>query len=132
MKNIDQQDMRVKTVHKWQKALDNSIKSARFLWRHAIVLGMLGMMINVIDLHTANWRNILISLVIAGLVDFFKMKIKIKFFRQKHGHNEIAAKTFESYKKYIAWSTNPGIIGSPAYNLANMKTTKPNNDSHFC
>ena len=63
MKNIDQQDMQVKTIHKWQKAIDNSIKTLRFLWRHAIALGMLGMMINVIDLHTANWRNILISVL---------------------------------------------------------------------
>jgi hypothetical protein len=77
-----------------------------------------------------NWRNILISLVIAGLVDFFKMKIK--FSRQRHSHNEIAAKTFESYKKYIIWSTNPGIIGSPAYNLSRRNTPKYTNDTHFC
>lgn len=132
MKNINQQDMQVKTVHKMQKVLDDSIKTLRFLWRHACVLVMLGMMVSVVSLQTANWRNILISLAIAGLVDFFKMKIKIKLSSQKHSHNEIASKTFESYKKYIAWSTNPGIMGSPAYNLANMKTTKPNNDSHFC
>jgi hypothetical protein len=132
MKKIDQQDMQVKTVHKMQRALDNSIKTTRFFWRHACVLVMLGMMVNVVSLQAANWRNILISLAIAGLVDFFKMKIKIKLSSQKHSHNEIASKTFESYKKYIAWSTNPGIMGSPAYNLANMKTTKPNNDSHFC
>ena len=71
--------MQVKTVQKWQKVIDNSIKTLRFFWRHACVLVMLGMMVNIVSLQTANWRNILISLVIAGLVDFFKMKIKIKF-----------------------------------------------------
>ncbi|MFN6414731.1 MAG: hypothetical protein ACK4V2_03040 [Pseudomonadota bacterium] len=118
MKNIDQQDMQVKTVHKWQNVLDNSIKSVRFLWRHAIILGMLGMMINVIDLHTANWRNILISLVIAGLVDFFKMKIKIKF--SDRYPNTITAQMIQNQKRYNDWSTNPGMAGSPANHLYNL------------
>lgn len=120
MRNTDQQDMQVKTVHKWQKALDNSIKTMRFMWRHAIVLGMLGMMINIVSLQTANWRNIFISLVIAGLVDFFKMKIKIKFSNQHN--NVITEQMLERRRRYIAWSTNPGIVGSPAYNVLNNST----------
>ncbi len=58
MKNTDQQDMQVKTVHKWQKALDNSTKTVRFLWRHACVLVMLGMMVNIVSLQTANWGSV--------------------------------------------------------------------------
>ena len=129
MKKIDQQDMQVKTVHKMQRALDNSIKTLRFLWRHACVLIMLGMMISVVSLQTANWRNILISLAIAGLVDFFKMKIKVGFIKQQP--NPITEQMLESQRKYIAWSTNPAIMGSPAYNLS-RNTPKYNYDSHFC
>jgi hypothetical protein len=130
MKNIDQQDMQVKTVHKMQKVLDDSIKTLRFLWRHACVLVMLGMMVSVVSLQTANWRNILISLVIAGLVDFFKMKIKIRFTAQQP--NPITEHMLESQRKYIAWSTNPAIMGSPAYNLSRRNTPKYTNDTHFC
>jgi len=81
---------------------------------------MLGMMVNIVSLQTANWRNILISLVIAGLVDFFKMKIKIRFTAQKP--NPITEHMMERRRRYIAWTTNPGIPGSPAYNILNSST----------
>ena len=110
--------MQVKTVQKWQKVIDNSIKTLRFFWRHACVLVMLGMMVNIVSLQTANWRNILISLVIAGLVDFFKMKIKVNFTNQYH--STITEQMLKSQKKYNDWSTNLGMAGSPANHLYNL------------
>lgn len=109
MKRNDKHTMQIAAVHRIQKVLDNSIKTMRFLWRHAIVLGMLGMMIKVVDLHTANWKNILISLVIAGLVDFFKMKINIS-----SGYNGANNRIF---KINDDWSMNPAKMGSAAWNI---------------
>lgn len=121
MKNIDQQDMQVKTVHKWQKAFDNSIKTLRFFWRHACVLVMLGMMVNIVSLQTANWGNILISLVIAGLVDFFKMKIKLS-----GGYNDANNRIF---KINDDWSMNPTKIGSASWNADPFA---PGSSAYYC
>ena len=109
MKKNHQKDMQVATVHKWQKALDNSLKTVRFLWRHAIVLSMLGMMIKIVDLQTANWKNIFISLVIAALVDFFKMKIKHS--NHYNGTNNRIFKIDDN------WNMNPAKMGSAAWNI---------------
>lgn len=107
--------MQIATVHKLQRALDTSKKVIKFGWRHALTLIVVGMMLNVVQISTANWRNIVITLLITQLLDRFKMKIKFS----GGAYNLAQEQMFESSK----WSRPTQMVsawdsydpGSPAY-----------------
>jgi hypothetical protein len=105
--------MQINTIHKLQYALDTSKKVIKFVWRHALTLIVVGMMLNVVQISTANWKNIVITLLITQLLDRFK--IKIKFY--DGAYNLAQEQMFESARRNSAWAMNPTQTGSPAWNM---------------
>ncbi len=131
MKKEDKYTMQISTVHKFQKSLDGALKVLKFIWRHAFVLIVLGMMLSTVSIETANWKNIFLTISVAVLVDFLKLKIKIS--KTHSGFNNAHDQMFEYARRSrdssnfgsSAWATNPAMAGSPANSLNNLGSTIP-------
>ena len=95
--------MQINTIHKLQYTLDTSVKILKFFWRHLLTLIVIGMMFNTVHISTANWKNILITLVITAFIDRVKAKIRFTGSNYNPGQDQM----FESSK----WS-RPAQIGS--------------------
>lgn len=127
MKKEDKYTMQITTVHKFQKVLDGILKVIKFIRRHAFVLIVLGMMLSTVSIETANWKNIFLTISVAVLVDFFKLKIKIS--RSQSGFNNAHKQIFEYARRnrdssadqmrtgLTSWSTDAYSYGSSAYNI---------------
>ena len=119
--------MQISTIHTFQKALDGTLKVLKFIWRHAFVLIVFGMMLSTVSIETANWKNIFLTISVAVLVDFFKLKIKISKtqsdFNNAHDQMfEYARRSRNSSADQIrtgltSWSTDAYSYGSSAYNI---------------
>ena len=110
MKKEDKYTMQISTIHKFQKALDGILKVIKFIWRHALTLIVLGMMLSVANGASANWVNILITLSISQLIDFGKMQIKWKIYTSKGYH---PSSSITPYTQANYWNSH--IVGTPAY-----------------
>ena len=122
--------MQISTVHKFQKALDGTLKVLKFIWRHAFVLIVLGMMIAALLMYPSlDWPMLVTELVIALGLD----KLKMKFKPSSRGSNAAMENMFESARRNrdssnfgsSAWATNPAMAGSPANSLNNLGSTTP-------
>ena len=120
--------MQIKTVHKWQNALDTSMKVLKFVWRHLLVLGSFAITIQVIcEGHIPSLKGEIICFTIAFSFDWLKMQFKAT--RSKG--NLAQEQMFESARKNMdssrfgssAWATNPAMAGSPANHLYNLGYT---------
>lgn len=107
--------MQITTVHKLQYTLDTSKKVIKFIWRHALTLIVVGMMFHVVRFSTANWRNIIITLFVTHLLDWAKMKIKLKFINGSSNYHQSSSITSFTQDNY--W--NSSIVGTSAY-LSNL------------
>ena len=125
MKKEDKCTMQISTVHKFQKALDGTLKVLKFIWRHAFVLTVLGMMIAALLMYPAlDWPMLVTELVIALGLDKFKMQFK----PSPRGSNVAMENMFEYARRSrdssnfgsSAWATNPAMAGSPANSLNNL------------
>ncbi len=130
MKNTDQQDMQVKTVHKWQKALDNSTKTVRFLWRHAFVLAAFGLLVTAfLRYPSIDWSTFFIELVIAFVLDRFKNSLRPgqgpQLFDRKFGIKDEDWIRSPSQIGSASWNMNPSIPGTSAY-YAKQNTSRYN------
>ncbi len=108
--------MQISTIHKLQHALDTSKKVIKFAWRHAFVLAMIWMLIEIlIEGHTPKIEREFVVFAVAAFLDFIKIKIK---FTSSNG-NCAMEQMFESSK----WSRPTQMVsawdsydpGSPAY-----------------
>ena len=119
--------MQISTVHKFQKALDDTLKVLKFIWHHAFVLIVLGLMLNTVSIETAIWKNIFLTISVAVLVDFFKLKIKIS--KNQSSFNDTHDQMFKYARRsrnssanqirtgLTSWSTDAYSYGSSAYNI---------------
>ena len=107
--------MQITTVHKLQHAWDSFIKALQLVWRHALTLIVVGMMFHVVRFSTANWRNIIITLFVTHLLDWAKMKIKLKFINGSSNYHQSSSITSFTQDNY--W--NSSIVGTSAY-LSNL------------
>jgi len=118
MKNIDQQDMQVKTVQKWQKVLDNSIKTLRFFWRHAFVLAAFGLLITAfLGYPSINWSTFCVELIIAFGLDRFKNSLRLGQGPQVFDRKSIIKDDWMNPAKIgsASWNADPFAPGSSAY-----------------
>lgn len=109
--------MQIATIHQWQYALDNAVKVLRLVWRHLLTLTVIGMMINMVHLSTANWKNIFITLLITSFCDWAKLKISFRIWKCDHCQNLSSSAPYSSITQQNDW--NAEIIGTPAY-LSNL------------
>lgn len=106
--------MQIETIHQWQYALDSAVKVLRFCWRHAFVLGMIWMLVDIIaEGKTPIIEREIFVFTIAAFIDWFKMKWKLDSGQNSyHQSSSITAFTQQNY-----W--NAEIVGTPAY-LSNL------------
>jgi len=99
--------MQIKTIHKLQYALNTSVKILKFVWRHLLVFGAIGLTIQVIcEGYIPNLKGTLFVLAISIFVDWFKMQFKAS------GNNDNLAQDqmFESARRSrddFSWRMNP-------------------------
>ncbi len=107
MKKEDKCTMQISTVHKFQKALDGTLKVLKFIWRHAFVLIVLGMMIAALLMYTAlDWPMLVTEFVIALGLDKFKMKFR----PYSRGSNVASENMIDSIRRSrddFSWKMNP-------------------------
>lgn len=110
--------MQITTIHKLQYALDTSMKVLRFVWRHALTIGVFALLFAAFAMYPAiDWNTFLVELIVAVGLDKFKMQFKAS----RNNGNLAQEQIFESSK----WSrtTQMGSAwdsydpGSPAYHI---------------
>jgi len=130
MKKEDKYTMQISTVHKFQKAIDGTLKVLKFIWRHAFVLISFGITIQgIYKGQTPIIEGEALILVVALFLDWFKMKFK----PSPRGSNVAMENMFESARRNrdssnfgsSAWAANPAMAGSPANSLNNLGSTTP-------
>ena len=112
--------MQIATVQKIQNRIDASLKVLRFVWRHAFVLAVFGMMVAAILIGRISWENCFYYYVGAALLDWFKMKLKASYCC-----NSSREQMFQSARRSMdsnhygsfAWAANPMKTGSPAWDM---------------
>ena len=122
--------MQISTIHKFQKTLDGTLKVLKFIWRHAFVLIVLGMIAyGVCHGKMPVIRGTSFVFAIAAFIDWFKMK-----FKPSPLGNNVATDNMLEYARRnrdssnfgsSAWATNPAMAGSPANSLNNLGSTTP-------
>lgn len=96
--------MQIKTVHKLQYALDTSMKVIKFVWRHALTIGVFALLLAAFVIYPAiDWNAFLVELIFAIGLDKFKMQLK----SSRNNGNFAMEQMFESSK----WS-RPTQTGS--------------------
>ena len=123
--------MQIATVHKIHHILEISIKTVKFIWRHAFVLASFAITIQVmLESKMPIIENEALVLVIALFLDWFKMKFSGSSYNGSRGQMiRYAQEELNSSRMGSpAWSRNPMKAGSPANNLYNLgyMTTKYN------
>jgi hypothetical protein len=122
--------MQISKVHKLQYPLDTLIKILKFIWRYALTLSAVGMIIyGVCHGKTPIISGTFIVLGTATLIDWFKMKLGLS-----NRNNNSREQMFESARRNMdssrfgssAWATNPAMAGSPANHLYNLSYTTTN------
>jgi hypothetical protein len=102
--------MQVTTVQKMQKVLDKFIKVCKFVWRHAFVLFFTyPLILGLLEGKTPILSVVIKYIAVAAIVDWIKMKIKIKF---KGGYQGTTERS-KSFSEQNYW--NSEVIGTPAY-----------------
>ncbi|MEI6627946.1 MAG: hypothetical protein WCN27_00865 [Alphaproteobacteria bacterium] len=105
--------MQITTVHKLQHALDAFIKVLQFVWRHALTLIVVGMIVTAFAIGKISWTNCLYFYVGAVFLD--RLKMKLKFVNGNHNYHQSSSITSFTQTNY--W--NSSIVGTPAY-LSNL------------
>ena len=99
--------MQISTVHKFQKALDGTLKVLKFIWRHAFVLLVLGMIAyGVCHGKMPVIRGTSYVFAIAAFIDWFKMKFK----PSPRGNNVATDNMFDTIRRSrddFSWKMNP-------------------------
>lgn len=107
MKKEDNYTMQITTVHKFQKALDGTLKVLKFIWRHAFVLISFGITIQgIYKGQTPIIEGEALILVVALFLDWFKMKFK----PSPRGSNVASENMIDSIRRSrddFSWKMNP-------------------------
>lgn len=127
MKKEDKYIMQITTIHKIQNAFDTSMKALKFIWRHAFVLIVFGLLIAAFLIYPAiNWLMFFTEFVIALGLDKLKMSFKLTgtYSNSREQMFESARRNMDSSRfGSAAWATNPAMAGSPANSLYNLDNT---------
>ena len=119
--------MQINTIHKLQYALDTSKKVIKFVWRHALTIGVFALLFAAFVTYPAiDWAMFSVELIIAIALDKFKMSFKPINSINNHAHEQM----LESSRRNMdssnfgssAWTTNPSMAGSPANHLGYNST----------
>ena len=87
--------MQNNTIHKIQHVLDTSVKVLKFVWRHALTLTLVGMMLfAAIVIGKIAWKNCFYLFIGATFIDWFKMKWKLSVGSNNYQVSSITSPVF--------------------------------------
>ena len=105
MKKEDKYIMQITTIHKIQNAFDTSMKALKFIWRHAFVLIVFGMMVTALVIGRISWENCIYLYAFAAFADWCKTPSKSSTVRSVDRDN-----IFDSARRNrndFSWKMNP-------------------------
>ena len=108
-----------------QPILTKAKKTLKFVWRHFFMLADLSLSIKVLIFHTLIWKNALITLAVAIMIDWAKQFIKLGAGsnpyanpHRVHPYNDVTVPL------HIRQWWNPGLIGTASYESDNYPRVK--------
>lgn len=105
-----------------QNAWEKTKRTARFVWRHFLTLGVLGILLSVFIEGPLNWKNAFFMVAGAVVLDWAKQFFKLTP-RCCHANNPYATSSIQPFRDQ--WG-DPTLRGTAANFLSNMDSDRYN------